>query len=98
VLALATLWPLCAGAQQGGRVYRIGYLGINPTTTSLQAEIWKGFDQSLREHGFVLGHNALLEQRFSKGDGTVYHHPRNAFQSSGTAEEFAEDGRIVAAA
>ncbi len=67
VLALATLWPLCAGAQQGGRVYRIGYLGINPTTTSLQAEIWKGFDQSLREHGFVLGQNALLEQRFSEG-------------------------------
>ena len=67
VLALATLWPLCAGAQQGGRVYRIGYLGINPTTTPLQAEIWKGFEQSLREHGFVLGHNALLEQRFSEG-------------------------------
>ena len=51
VLALATLWPLCAGAQQGGKVYRIGYLGINPTTTPLQAEVWKGFDQGLREHG-----------------------------------------------
>jgi putative ABC transport system substrate-binding protein len=61
------LWPLYADAQQGSKVYRIGYLGINPTTTPLQAEVWKGFDRGLREHGLVLGQNVLLEQRFSEG-------------------------------
>jgi putative ABC transport system substrate-binding protein len=66
-LAVAMLWPLGADAQQGEKVYRIGYLGINPTTTTLQAEVWKGFEQGLREHGFVLGRNVLLEQRFSEG-------------------------------
>jgi ABC-type uncharacterized transport system substrate-binding protein len=65
VIAATTAQP--GRAQDPNRVYRIGYLGINPTTTPLQAEVWKGFEQGLREHGLVLGQNAVLERRFSEG-------------------------------
>jgi putative tryptophan/tyrosine transport system substrate-binding protein len=54
-------------AQDPNRIYRIGYLGVNPTTTRLQVEVWNGFEQGLRENGLVLGQNVLLERRFSEG-------------------------------
>jgi hypothetical protein len=37
-----------ANAQQSNRVYRIGYLGINPPTTRSLAEVWEAFDEGLR--------------------------------------------------
>ncbi len=56
-----------AHAQQPSRVYRIGYVGINPPTTPLVAEVWKAFDEGLREHGLIEGQNVLIERRFSEG-------------------------------
>jgi putative tryptophan/tyrosine transport system substrate-binding protein len=53
-------------AQDPNRVYRIGYLGINPPTRTV-AEVWKAFDEGLREHGLIEGQNVLIERRFSEG-------------------------------
>ena len=58
---------LSAAAQQTGRVYRIGYLGTNPTRTADQQRMWDAFAEGLREHGLVVGRNVLLERRFSEG-------------------------------
>ena len=58
---------LSAAAQQTGRVYRIGYLGTNPTRTADQQRVWDAFAEGLREHGLVVGRNVLLERRFSEG-------------------------------
>ena len=56
-----------AQAQPSNRVYRIGYLGINPPTTPILAEVWKAFDEGLREHGLIERQNVIIERRFSEG-------------------------------
>jgi hypothetical protein len=63
---VAASGALSAAAQQTGRVYRIGYLGTNPTRTADQQRMWDAFAEGLREHGLVVGQN-LLERRFSEG-------------------------------
>ncbi len=56
-----------AHAQQPSRVYRIGYVGINPPTTPLVAEVWKAFDEGLRAHGLIEGENVIIRRLFSEG-------------------------------
>ncbi len=56
-----------AHAQQPSRVYRIGYVGINPPTTPLVAEVWKAFDEGLRAHGLIEGQNVIIRRLFSEG-------------------------------
>jgi putative tryptophan/tyrosine transport system substrate-binding protein len=56
-----------AHAQQPKRVYRVGYLGINPTKTPIQAEVWKAFDEGLRAHGLIEGENVIVRRYFSEG-------------------------------
>jgi putative ABC transport system substrate-binding protein len=57
------LAPLAAGAQQAGRVYRIGFLRAGrPPTTFVEA-----FQQGLRERGYVEGQNVVIEYRFTEG-------------------------------
>jgi putative ABC transport system substrate-binding protein len=53
--------PLAAGAQQAGKVYRVGVLGNenNPP--------WEGFRRGLRELGYVDGQNVTIEWRWSEG-------------------------------
>jgi putative ABC transport system substrate-binding protein len=55
--------PLAMEAQQAGKMYRIGWLGITPTVQR-QSEI---FLQGLRDHGFVEGQNVIIEGRYSEG-------------------------------
>ena len=57
---LATVWP--AGAQQPGKVYRIGYLG-----TSGRGPFSDAFEQGLRDHGYELGKNIVIEYRYAEG-------------------------------
>jgi len=61
--------PLAAEAQQGGKVHRIGWLGIAPPTPpspSLRGPS-EAFVQGLRDRGFVEGQNVIIERRYSEG-------------------------------
>jgi len=69
VLVLSLLFASLAGeAQQVGKVYRVGYLGIVPPTASTStAPLWDAFVDGLREHGYVEGRNLVLHVRYSAG-------------------------------
>jgi len=61
-LAGALAAPLGAEAQQAGKVYRIGWLGITPNP-----ELDSVLREGLRERGWVEGQNLVLERRWSEG-------------------------------
>lgn len=52
--------PLIAGAQQPGKVSRIGWLG----TGSAGGPLRPVFEQALRERGWVAGENVVIEYRY----------------------------------
>jgi ABC transporter substrate binding protein len=57
--------PLAAGAQQAGKVYRIGWLALTPPSSP--DALWEAFIAGLRERGYVEGQNIVLERRYSEG-------------------------------
>lgn len=57
--------PLGVQAQQPGKIYRIGYLGTAPRHAV--EHFIAAFEQGLRDHGYVVGGNALIEFRFADG-------------------------------
>jgi putative ABC transport system substrate-binding protein len=63
-LASALAVPVAAGAQQAGKVYRVGYLfesqPPDPTPGPLRA-----FENALRDMGYVEGRNLVVERRFA---------------------------------
>jgi putative ABC transport system substrate-binding protein len=60
--------PLTADGQQAGRVHRIGMLLINPTAFRPESNPWDAaLAQGLRERGYVLGQNLLVEVRSAQG-------------------------------
>ena len=64
-IALAILaLPLAAGAQQAGKVRRIGFLGSDPAGASSLIE---AFRQGLRDLGWVEGQNIIIEYRWTQG-------------------------------
>jgi putative tryptophan/tyrosine transport system substrate-binding protein len=56
--------PLAAGAQQAGKVYRVGFLFFG--APGLSAEV-DAFRQGLREFGYTEGQNVIIEYRFASG-------------------------------
>jgi putative ABC transport system substrate-binding protein len=59
--------PLAAHAQQPRKVYRLGYLQTNPRA---QAEhLLKALEAGLRERGYVVGRDIVIEYRFADGKG-----------------------------
>jgi putative ABC transport system substrate-binding protein len=62
VAALAA--PLAAGAQQAGRVYRVGYLFESNPPDPSPAPV-KAFEDALREMGYVEGRNLVVERRYA---------------------------------
>jgi putative ABC transport system substrate-binding protein len=56
--------PLAAGAQQAGKVYRIGYL--DPSSQSSHNTFLPAFRKALRGLGYAEGKNLVLEQRYAK--------------------------------
>ena len=57
----ATAWPVAAHAQQGVKVYRIGFLsaGVAP-------KYWSNFVSGLRELGWIEGKNIVFELRHAE--------------------------------
>ena len=58
--------PLAAEAQQGPKVFRIGYLST-PTRESVEGILY-AFLRALRELGWVEGQNVVIEYRWAEGD------------------------------
>jgi len=70
ILALggaAATWPLAARGQQAGKVYRLGFIGNDPTIPITPAGA--AFLEGLRENGFVEGKNIVIQWRFAEGRG-----------------------------
>jgi putative ABC transport system substrate-binding protein len=57
-------WPLAAGAQQGSKIYRLGYLAPAPIPHLIDALV-----SAMRELGYVEGKNIKIEYRYG-GTGT----------------------------
>jgi putative ABC transport system substrate-binding protein len=55
--------PLAAGAQEPGKVWRIGVLGLTPTVPFLG----EAFKQGLGEFGYTEGRNVVIESRDADG-------------------------------
>jgi putative tryptophan/tyrosine transport system substrate-binding protein len=66
VFAIAFTFAICgdvAQAQQPlGKVFRIGFLGTDRSTSADSRE--KAFLQGLREHGWIEGENIMIERRY----------------------------------
>ena len=65
LLGGAAAWPLAARAQQGGKIYRIGFLANDRAIPSQPAG--QAFLDGLRESGFVEGKNVIIDRRFAEG-------------------------------
>ena len=69
ILVLLTLSvlaaPLAAGAQQSGKVPRIGYLGVS--SPALERDRVEALRQGLRDLGYAEGQNILIEFRWAEG-------------------------------
>lgn len=60
-------------AQQSGRIYKLGWLwlgrpGLVPVPAEKWAGDWAAYRDVLRDAGFVLGKNLVVEQRHASGD------------------------------
>jgi putative tryptophan/tyrosine transport system substrate-binding protein len=62
----AMAWPLPARAQQPGKVWRIGFLSAQPRATS-GSRLYAGFQQGMRELGYVEGQHFVSEWRSAEG-------------------------------
>jgi putative ABC transport system substrate-binding protein len=64
LLGGATAWPLAVRAQQAGKVWRIGFLGLaSPSSWASQVEALR---TGLRALGYVEGHNTVVEFRWAE--------------------------------
>jgi putative ABC transport system substrate-binding protein len=61
----AVAWPLAVPAQQGGKTFRVGYLGVS--SSSLEPHYVAAFREKLRELGRVDGENIAIEYRWAEG-------------------------------
>lgn len=65
-LAGAFAAPLAAAAPPTGDAPRVGTLSLSPPTPDVK-RVWESFFQGLRDHGYVLGENIIIEQRWAEG-------------------------------
>jgi ABC-type uncharacterized transport system substrate-binding protein len=61
---MAVAWPLAAGAQQPGKIYRIGFLWDSPDAF---VDALEAFRQGLNELGYVEGQTITIEYRWAEG-------------------------------
>ena len=57
----AAAWPLAAGGQQSGKVWRVGY--FSGTSRSAVFGLYEGFVQGMAELGYAEGKNFVIEWR-----------------------------------
>jgi len=67
LLGGAAAWPLAARAQQGSRVWRVGYLSPSPENIATRS-FYDAFRLRLRELGYVEGASLILDARRAEGD------------------------------
>lgn len=65
IIGGAATWPLCARAQQQGKISRVGYLGIS--SPSLEPHYVEAFRQKLRELGHIDGESVAIVYRWAEG-------------------------------
>jgi putative ABC transport system substrate-binding protein len=63
----AAVCPLAARAQQGGKVWRIGFVAGGARPVPLETSAYAGFLQGMRELGYVEGRDFVVEWRFAEG-------------------------------
>src|SRR5438552_19040313 len=63
VIGGAAAWPLAVWAQQPRNVPRIGFLVTGSIESPAARASLKAFDQGLREYGYIVGQNVLVEVR-----------------------------------
>src|SRR5206468_3273667 len=68
----AAAWPLAAGAQQRERMRRIGFIAGASRPASLEVSQFGGFQQGMREHGYVEGKDFVMEWRFADANPERY--------------------------
>ena len=61
----AVAWPLAVGAQQAGKVWRIGFLLSAPRSPT--PGFYAAFVQGMRELGYVEGKDFIIEWRSVEG-------------------------------
>jgi ABC-type uncharacterized transport system substrate-binding protein len=66
LLGGAAAWPLAAKAQQPRKVWRIGYVALNPRPVALEGTQYEGFVRGMRELGHVEGRDFVIEWRFAE--------------------------------
>ena len=67
LLGGAAVWPLAASAQQGGRMRRIGVLGLDEDDPAAKLRV-SAFTQALAELGWTDGRNVRMDVRWAGGD------------------------------
>ena len=68
LLGGAVACPLAAGAQQGGRMRRVGVLQNLASDDPAEQARLMAFGQGLQELGWTIGRNVRIENRWSAGD------------------------------
>jgi putative ABC transport system substrate-binding protein len=61
----AAAWPLAASAQQPTKVPTIGFLGAESASTN--QHFFDAFREGMREHGYIVGKNITLVERWAEG-------------------------------
>src|SRR6476660_8575000 len=64
---VALAWPLNAGAQHGGKLYRIAYFSAGAAAGQGGAAIERSLVEALRELGWIEGKNVAFEYRYAEG-------------------------------
>jgi putative ABC transport system substrate-binding protein len=64
IAGAASAWPFTAGAQQAGKIARIGFLGAN--SASSWASRLEAFRLGLRDRGYADGRNIVIEFRWAE--------------------------------
>jgi putative tryptophan/tyrosine transport system substrate-binding protein len=63
----AAAWPLATHAQQTGRTRRIGFLTSSSPVVSIESSYHAGLLRGMRELGYVVGKDFIVEWRFAEG-------------------------------